>query len=343
MSTATIPQKMKAVVLVEYNTNLSRVLRNLQVIEKDLRPLHDDEVLVKMMAAPCNPSDIAFFRGMYNIIKPLPAVAGFEGTGTVVAAGKDQKAIDLLRKRVSCFNKDDGDGTWAEYFITIPENCIRVRDELDTHQAACLAINPLTGYALTESAQRYGSKTVINTAAAGRTGEFIRTFAKEKDLKLINLVRKDEHIVMLKNAGEEYVLNIHADDFQDHLTKLSHDLKANTALDALGGEWTGKIIQAMPEGSQLILYGGLSGQYLANINVLEIIFRQKTITGFNLIDWIKDIGPVRHDQILSDIQELMINGTIRIRIQKTFKLEEVVRGLLQYAGHLSDGKILFIP
>ncbi len=343
MSVGIMPEKMKAVVLTEYSASLSGVLRNLQVTEKSLRSLGDDEVLVKMTAAPCNPSDIAFFRGMYDIIKPLPVVAGFEGTGTVIAAGKDGKALYLVGKRVSVFSKDEGDGTWAEYFIAKPENCIPVKEGLNTTQAACLAINPLTAYALTDLAHISGSKTIINTAAAGQTGGFIRVFAREKNIGLINLVRKDEHITKLKETGETYVLNILSNDFQEQLSKLAHDLRATVALDALGGEWSGKIVEAMPAGSQLILYGGLSGQYLANINVLEIIFRQKTIIGFNLADWIKDSGPVNYGLVMSGIQERMMKGTIQITIQKTFKLEEVVRALLQYAGHLSDGKILFIP
>jgi NADPH2:quinone reductase len=343
MSVGILPETMKAVVLTEYSASLPKVLRNLQVTEKPLRSLGYDEVLVKITAAPCNPSDIAFFRGMYDIVKPLPVVVGFEGTGIVVAAGKDGKAQELVGKQVSVISKDEGDGTWAEYFITRPENCIPVKEGLETAQAACLAINPLTAYALTDLAQKSGGKTIINTAAAGQTGGFIRVFAREKNIGLINLVRNYEHITKLKEAGEKHVLNIYSNDFQEQLSKLAHDLRATVALDALGGEWSGKIVQAMPPGSQLILYGGLSGQYLADINVLEIIFRQKTIIGFNLADWIKDLGPVNYGLVISGIQDRMMKGIIQITIQKTYKLEEVVRALLQYAGHLSDGKILFIP
>ena len=45
------------------------------------------EVLVRIAAAPVNPSDLLFLRGIYGVKKPLPAVPGFEGSGTVVAAG----------------------------------------------------------------------------------------------------------------------------------------------------------------------------------------------------------------------------------------------------------------
>ncbi|MCX6234754.1 MAG: zinc-binding dehydrogenase [Bacteroidetes bacterium] len=334
---------MKAIVLKEYNNNLSRVLRSLEVINKDIRPLKDDEVLVKISAAPCNPSDIAFVRGMYNIRKPLPVVSGFEGAGSVVAAGKSSEARNLLGKRVCCFTQDDGDGTWAEYFITKPDKCIAVHDDLDILQAACLAINPFTAYALVDTAVRYGSEAVINTAAAGQIGRFVRALARDKNITLINIVRQDNHLEMLKNEGENYVLNIRSEQFEDQLKELAHELKATTAFDALGGESTARILQAMPNASQLILYGGLANQYIANIDVLEIIFKKKSIVGFNLGDWKKEIGPETFSQISSDIQNMIIKGMITTKIQHTYKLEEVIRALLQYVGHMSDGKILFTP
>ena len=45
------------------------------------------EVLVKIEAAPINPSDIVFLKGLYGSKKPLPVVPGFEGSGTVVENG----------------------------------------------------------------------------------------------------------------------------------------------------------------------------------------------------------------------------------------------------------------
>ena len=45
------------------------------------------QVLVKVFASPINPSDLAFIQGLYGFKKPLPAVPGFEGSGTVIEGG----------------------------------------------------------------------------------------------------------------------------------------------------------------------------------------------------------------------------------------------------------------
>lgn len=51
--------------------------------ERDLGSLQDDEVIVKMCAAPINPADINTIQGVYPIKPDLPAVAGNEGVGRV--------------------------------------------------------------------------------------------------------------------------------------------------------------------------------------------------------------------------------------------------------------------
>jgi NADPH:quinone reductase-like Zn-dependent oxidoreductase len=45
------------------------------------------EVLARVAAAPINPSDLGFLAGTYTVKRTLPVVPGFEGSGTVVAAG----------------------------------------------------------------------------------------------------------------------------------------------------------------------------------------------------------------------------------------------------------------
>ena len=70
---------MKSVVLPDYNANLIRALIGMKIKEKPIPVPSKDEVLIEMLAAPCNPSDIAFLMGGYNIKKPTPCIPGFEG------------------------------------------------------------------------------------------------------------------------------------------------------------------------------------------------------------------------------------------------------------------------
>jgi NADPH:quinone reductase-like Zn-dependent oxidoreductase len=202
----------RAVVLSAYNDNLLRAILGLKIEERAIRPLKENEVLVKMEAAPCNPSDIAFLRGGYNIIKPIPAVPGFEGTGIVVEAGTSSK--NMIGARVSCFVQEDSDGTWAEYFIARKRDCIVLKENLSMEQAACFSINPLTAYGMFETVKQTNCKTIIVNGAGGQVPGFLRVFARTSGIEVINIVRKEEHVEGLKKNNEKIVLNSTDENFQ---------------------------------------------------------------------------------------------------------------------------------
>jgi NADPH:quinone reductase-like Zn-dependent oxidoreductase len=334
---------MKAIVLPEYNPNIIRAMRSLRVQELVIPNPSGDQVLVKVAASPCNPSDIAFMRGGYNIRKPLPVVMGFECTGTVVETGDSALAKRLIGKRVSCFSQGEENGTWAEYFMTDQRNCILVRDELDDSQAAALCINPFTAYALFYMALEKNTGAILQNGASGQIGHFIRTLARRKGIPVINLVRKEEHITNLTDEGERYVLSVNAPEFESSLAAIAHELDARMAFDAVAGDVAGLILNAMPAGSELVIYGGLSGKPLGMINPMDIIFSAKSIKGFNLGDWKSEVGENYFQKVSDELQELMMARILTTRIQCGFSLDDVQLALEQYIRNMSSGKILFYP
>jgi len=334
---------MKAIILPEYNANVIRAMRSLQVAETGIPVPTGEQLLVRVAAAPCNPSDIAFMRGGYNIRKPLPAVMGFECTGTVLETGDDHELKSWIGKRVSCFTQDEEAGTWAEYFVTHPDNCLLLRDELADGQAAALCINPFTAYALFDLAMRRNVRAIVQNGASGQVGIFIRALAKRKSVPVINLVRKEEHEHELSGQGEKYVLNLNNPDLEAQLRTLAHDLNAGVAFDAVAGDVSGLMLNSMPSGSELIIYGGLSGKPAGMINPLDIIFKAKSVRGFNLGDWKTEVGLSYFRKISWELQQLIIDGFISTRIRSTYPLEEVQPALEQYIRNMSAGKILFKP
>jgi len=335
-----IPTHSKALIIEAYNANLVRALRGMKIIEKPLPEPQPGEVLVKMDASPVNPSDIAFLRGMYNINKPLPAVPGFEGTGIIVET-RDENSKNLIGNRVSFFTQEDSDGAWCEYLCRKSGNYIFVNDELSLEQAACLFINPFTAYAMFDEALKSGTKAIIQTAANGQVGRFIRFFANENGIKVINLVRKSEHVEALKSEGESFVLNLNDENFYENLKNLNNNLNATVAIDAVGGEITGKLLNVMPAGSQVILYGGLSGALVSMIDPLEVIFKNKILKGFNLGDWMKTVSDEEVERISGYLQTLFIEKKIETRIHASFPLENFYEGLRAYISDMSAGKVLF--
>jgi NADPH:quinone reductase-like Zn-dependent oxidoreductase len=334
---------MKAIFLPDYNANIIRAMRSLEVRETVIPVPGENEVLLKVIAAPCNPSDIAFMRGGYGISKPVPVVMGFECTGQVIESGTGQAAIALLGKKVSCFIQGIGNGTWSEYFLADAEDCIPVSDDLPAEQAAAFCINPFTACALHELAQNRFTPAIIQNGASGQVGIFLRNLAARSGIQVINLVRKEEQVEILKDEGESHVICIMDPDFESRLHHLSHELNAIMAFDAVGGDMSGMMLNAMPPGSELVIYGGLSGKPAGLFSTLDIIFEGKKISGFNLGDWKKQKSDAEFAAISDYLQQLMVDGSLQTRIQGSFRLEEVQQAIEQYIRNMSAGKILFKP
>lgn len=327
--------------LPAYNDNLLRALLSLKVVEKDIPSLAEHEVLVKMEGAPCNPSDIAFLRGGYNVIRQLPCVPGFEGTGVVIEAGT--KAIDMKGKRVSCFVQDDRDGTWADYFIARKQDCIEVRDELSVEQAACLAINPLTAWALFEQVLQSGTTALVQNAAGGQVPGLIRQLAAKHQIGVINLVRKSARKEAMEASGIRYVLDTLSETFQHEFDALMEKLKPGIGFDAVGGDSTATLLHAMPQGGKVVVYGALSGNPIQNLDPMQVIFKDKSITGFNLNDWLVQIPEDKLSSITGEIQHRIIRNELHTTIQGSYPLQDVVAALRAYIKSMSAGKIILIP
>ncbi len=335
-----IPEMMQALVLESYNANLIRAMRAVKLVEKPVPVPGEGQVLIRIDAAPVNPSDIAFLRGGYNVRKELPATPGFEGAGTIVNAGGGM-GEEMTGQRVCFFSQDEQGGTWAEYVAVDMKNCLPLSDELPVEQAACMFVNPLTAYGLMEHVVDNGHQAMIQSAAMGQVGSFIRFFARDHELGLINLVRKDEHVKALRDQGDEYALNINYDDFYDTLHRLSADLNATAAIDAVGGDLTGSLFNAMPPGAEVIVYGGLSEKPVAGLNTLDLIFKNKILSGFNLGDWLAEKSPEEIGKIAKYLELLFLEEKLHTDIQARFALKDFYNGIRTYISGMSKGKILF--
>ena len=125
---------MRAVQLRSYDGKPESIT----VVELPMLRPGPGQVLVRVAASPINPSDLMFIRGLYGFKKPLPAVPGFEGSGTVVEAGSGILARFLKGRRVACAAADPNiaGGMWAEYLVTSAQSCVPLRKQVEMEQGA---------------------------------------------------------------------------------------------------------------------------------------------------------------------------------------------------------------
>jgi NADPH2:quinone reductase len=270
-------------------------------------------------------------------------VPGWEGAGTVVATGGGLLGRWLLGKRVACALRADRDGTWGEYFLANSDNCIPLKAALPIEQAASLIVNPLTAMGLLDTARRAGHRAAVHTAGASQLGRMMFVMAAESNYPLINVVRRNSQVELLKSLGAEYVLNCSSETFVSELQSLSRRLKATAVFEAVAGNMTGTVLNAMPHHATAYVYGELSHEPCGNIDPIGLLFYKKSLTSFYLGGWLERRGAIGTLRAAGRVQRMIIEGRIATTIQRRLTLNEVVDGLLQYVDHMTEGKVLIVP
>ncbi|MFY0569364.1 zinc-binding dehydrogenase [Archangium lansingense] len=331
-----IPDTMRAVVLSAYDGRPE----SLKVEERPVPRPGPGEVLVRLAAAPINPSDLMFLRGTYGVKKPLPAVPGFEGSGMVVAAGGVAGKL-LVGRRVACGASMQGDGTWAEYIRVPLGQCLPLRAHLSDEQGATLFVNPFTAWALMDLARQGKHRAVAQTAAASALGRMLLKLAARERIPLVNVVRRKENAELLRGLGAEHVVDSSEPGFEERLRELFHRLGVTLAFDAVAGPMTGHLLAAMPPGGCVTVYGALSEEE-SRIPPGAFIFERKRVEGFWLSDFfLSGFGP-KQLRALMNVPALVgreMETPVRARLELT-KAREAVK---LAAEEMTSGKVLLVP
>ena len=244
----------------------------LSIVTVDTPTPADDEVLIEILAAPINPSDLAllttFGGDLSNInihgtgddtvasMKVHPAVmrsmksrmdksmsAGNEGAGVVVDAGVNAKS--LIGKTVGLA----GGSMYAQYKCAPAINCLVMEDGTTPSEAASSFVNPLTALSFVETMKMENHSAMVHTAAASNLGQMLVKICQSDGIPLVNIVRKKEQVEILKSIGAEYVCNTSDPDFMENLINALIETGATLGFDATGGgndgELPGQILTAM--------------------------------------------------------------------------------------------------
>jgi NADPH:quinone reductase len=332
-----LPATMRALELRSYEAGE----HSLAVVERPVPAPGAGQVLVEVAAAPVNPSDLMFLRGLYGQRKRLPVVAGFEGAGRVVAAGGGAWARYLAGKPVACAAPFDGDGTWAEYMLAPAAQVIPLSRGTDLDQAASMIVNPFSAWALMGRAAELKAKALVQTAAASALGRMIVRLAAARGIETINIVRRAGQVEALRRAGATHVLDSTGENFDRDLRELCARHGATVAFEAVAGEMTGRVLNAMPRGARAILYGALS-HGACSVDPRALIFEGKGVEGFWLADWLRRQNVLKKFLVARKVEQ-MLGGELKTEVRARVPLEEAIEGIRRYAADMTAGKILLVP
>ena len=375
--TTSYSKQIRSIVTSEGNIEIS-------IVKVDKPIPTDDEVLIEVHAAPINPSDIGLLLtfagdlsnidisesgdGLVASIKIHPGLmatmkprldkslaVGNEGAGIVVDAGKNVK--ELIGKTVGLA----GGSMYSQYICVPAINCLVMEEGTTPKEAASSFVNPLTALSFIETMKMENHSAIVHTAAASNLGQMLVKICKDDGIPLVNIVRKQEQVDILKNIGAEYVCNTSDPDFMKTLVKAVVETGATLGFDATGGgnngELPGQILSAMEIAAnknskeysrygsetykQVYIYGGLDQS--------PSILKRSYGMSWGLGGWLLTpiLGKIGMDkfQIMRKRIAKEINTTFASTYIQEISLEEMLQPEIinSYAEHKTGNKYLVNP
>lgn len=231
----------------------------LSLREADVPDPGPGQVVVRIEAAPINPSDLGLlFAGADMsaatssgteerpvVTAPVPPAAmramdarigqslpvGNEGAGTVVAAGSSPEAQALISRTVSLA----GGAMYSQFRCVDAAICLVLPEGTAAADGASSFVNPLTALGMVETMRMEGHTGLVHTAAASNLGQMLNRLCIEEQIPLVNVVRKPEQEEILRSQGARHVCDSSKGGFMDDLTNALRETGATLGFDAVGG------------------------------------------------------------------------------------------------------------
>ncbi|MGD9093919.1 MAG: zinc-binding dehydrogenase, partial [Anaerolineales bacterium] len=241
-----------------------------------------------------------------------------------------------------CLSQGKGSGMWAEYVVTSAKGgALPLHDSVSLEQGAMSMINPLTAVAFLEIAKQAGHKIIVLTAAASALGQMVNRLARSEGVQVINVVRRDAQVELLKEQGATIVLNSSEADFDQQLHDACHQAEAHLAFDAVAGPMTLQLLDALPEHSKVTVYSCLSYE-AAQAGADHLIFEDKAVDGFWMGPWINKRNLIQILMLWRRAQKLMATE-LKSEVRARYPFQEAKVAVQEYLSQMTGGKILLIP
>ncbi|KAJ7946040.1 zinc-binding alcohol dehydrogenase domain-containing protein 2 [Quillaja saponaria] len=337
-----LPQSFEKIVVHTLSHNFRDATR---VVRTPLRlPMEKHNVLVKIIYAGVNASDVNFSSGRYfsgsnkDISSRLPFDAGFEAVGIVAAVGDSVTGLKVgMPAAIMTF------GSYAE-FTMVPSKHVLPVARPDPEVVAMLTSGLTASIALEKAGQVESGKVVLVTAAAGGTGQFAVQLAKLSGNTVVATCGGEEKAKLLKDLGVDRVIDYKTEDIKTVLRK-EFPKGVDIVYESVGGDMFNLCLNALGIYGRLIVIGMIS-QYQGEHGWMpsnypgiceKLLAKSQTVAGFFLVQY-------SHlwQQHLDKLFDLFSTGKLKVAVdpQRFFGVHSVADAVEYLHSGKSVGKVV---
>ena len=308
-----IPRKMHAVLQKENRfandalpaSQLRNMARYIEQANIDLPTPGPDQVLIKVVAAMINSSDLALIQGGYSQPRIKGAPSGFEGIGEVVSASGDY-GQGLVGKWVAFVIGQSGSGARAEFTTADAATVIPLRPDLKKKDAAALIVNPLTAVTMVELVPDGGA--FVASGSASQRSKLMASLAKDTGKRMIALVRREDPIQTLKALDASHVFNDTNKSFAANLNSVRKAERPTVFLDCIAGSVSAWVFSAMGKDGSWVIYGEMTTEPSEILEPVQLISMRKKVMGFLLVSWMQQTDLVEKMKAIQLVQARCSDG-----------------------------------
>ena len=308
----------------------------LKVEDNSIEPPKGNEVLVRMLARPINPSDLIPIRGAYSHRISLPNIPGYEGVGIVEDVGP-LVSHNLIGKRVLPLR---GEGTWQEFVKTSAEFTVSIPHSIDDFTASQMYINPITAWVTCTEVLKLRPDDVLLVNACGSSiGHIFAQLSKVLGFRLIAVTRNNKYTEDLLHLGASYVIDTSKDLLYETVIELTNGMGADAAIDSVGGSSGNNLAFCVHPNGNFLTIGLLSG---IQVNWADIVNKAKVNANiFHLRNWNKNVSVNKWQETFNRLIRLIDEQKLSLTmVDSKYDLSDVKKAIdVVESSKITKGKI----
>ena len=288
---------------------------------------------VKIAAVGLNFIEIYQRSGQYKL--PLPWTPGGEAAGVVDAVGPGVTQVKVGdRVATSAFT-----GAYAEYAIANAWQLAIVPDNVDLKVAAAAMLQGMTAHYLSHSLfpLKQGDTALIY-AATGGVGGLLTQIAKMRGARTLCAVGSEAKAAEARALGADEVILYRQVDIAQEVRRLTDGKGVPVVYDSVGKDTFEASLNSLAPRGYMALFGQSSGPVgpfdPQILNTKGSLF----LTRPTLVHYIATPEEFRWRS--SDVLNWISSGQLRVRIARTFPLEQAGEAQTYLASAQALGKVL---
>ena len=308
-----------------------------RVVRQPLLPPSTKQLLIKVVYAGVNATDVNMSAGRYFTPPKPPFGVGLEALGVVAGVGSSVTGF----QEGDCVLVVMGTACYAEYTLASQSQVFKV-DSLDPR----FLLSSISGLTAAIGLEKCGrltkGETLLVTAAAGGTGHVAVQWGKRLGAHVVGVTSSDSKAAVLQQLGVDHVINYRKEDLMQALSR-DFPQGVDVIWETLGAGWLDDLFEHLKPRGRLVIVGGTSAYKREDFPetrikglTYKLRVRGTSLTGFRLPLY-ADLMPEYQASLARDIANGSLTAIMDDGTESSGKAFQGIHEVARAVAHLHSG------